>query len=127
MPWLGIFHESARSELSYQAVESESLDLPMLRPLPPAQRKEERRTDAPRSAGKSLGWEWGGWGPWGTAPGWAGALLPFNHSPVTCPKREAKAACPQTLCAREGVGIPGGGQELVVGGTSITMQDCVLR
>lgn len=29
-------------------------------------------------------------------------LLPFNHIPVTCPKREAEAACPHALYPREG-------------------------
>lgn len=31
-------------------------------------------------------------------------LLPFNHIPVTCPKREAEAACPHALYPREGAG-----------------------
>lgn len=72
---------------------------------PPASscpKKEEQKTDAPWSAGKGLGWEWGGWGPRGPASGWAGALLLFNHSPVTCPERETKAACPHPQYPRKG-------------------------
>lgn len=72
---------------------------------PPASscpKKEEQKTDAPWSAGKGLGWEWGGWGPRGPASGWAGALLLFNHSPVTCSERETKAACPHPQYPRKG-------------------------
>ena len=34
--------------------------------------------------------------------GWAGALLPLNHSPVAYPKRKAEAAWPHPLYPREG-------------------------
>lgn len=59
-----------------------------------------------------LGSVWAGNGEGGALGGlhvgWAGALLPFNHSPVTCPKREAKAACPHPCTLGRGLGMSWG-------------------
>lgn len=67
---------------------------PWPHPLPSAQRKEEQGTDAHGQLERVWAGNGEGGALGGLCSGWAGALLPFNHSPVTCPKREAAAACP---------------------------------
>lgn len=77
-----------------------------------------------------LGRVWAGNGEGGALggqhPGWAGALLLFNHSPVTCPERETKAACPHLLYPRKGSrDAPWGGQE--PGEPSLSPSGCKTR
>lgn len=121
MLWLDIFHECS---LQISTIPKDQLlNVKGLSPLdrklslwifpwpnllPSAQRKEEQGTDARgqlqkvwagNEEGKALG---------GPRLGWAGALLPFNHSPVTCPRREAEAACPHSRTLGKGLGVPWG-------------------